>query len=114
MNILLKMSGDKGQWEEVDQFTLEHKEKAVLPNGQPRYTGDYVVSDGGDVRIHGHISTTELGRICRYLNIVPTNNIVQHIDKPSHIPFCLRRGKANVTLRDMGTGQLYKQVKVIE
>lgn len=62
---------DKTGWEEVDQFVFTWRDKATLPDGQPRYSGNWVskVPGSGICIQYANAEEKDIALICRFLNI---------------------------------------------
>lgn len=68
---LLQRADERKVWEEVDEYVYRHHQKAVLPNGDPRYSGNRILklADGTtDLTLEG-MDSTDLGIITRFLGV---------------------------------------------
>ncbi len=66
----LQTATDSKVWENVDEYVFKHHAKAVLPNGEKRYSGNRIWTVEGKYNLDlTNVDSADLGVIARFLSV---------------------------------------------
>ncbi|RDJ35704.1 MAG: hypothetical protein DWQ19_12870 [Crenarchaeota archaeon] len=101
---LLQLAASPHRFEQVDQFIFDNRKFVVDDEGNPRYTENYAVRDGGKVTIHmTNIDGQMVGGIDRILGF---NGNLGQASEPTHVH--IHKGRSR-WLYEVATGSKYKK-----
>ncbi len=100
---LLQLAGNELKFDVVDQHVFDNRKFAVDTKGEPRYTENYAVVDGNNLRISFNGNSSCLGGINRILGL---NGNLGQSDEPTHVRFSKGRSK---WIYEIATGEKWKK-----
>jgi hypothetical protein len=107
MKYYLKLTSGEG-WDEVDEFTFKNWDKAILEDGNKRYSGNWITEEAGVISLDCcQLTKKDLGQICRILDIEAEKGSTPNgwCHEPGYVKFHIRGG---LVLRDIKQGINYK------